>query len=191
MIGTTLRTVLALTALGITAVVLASTPAKAQNQNMEVIHHPNYDKNVFMPFVPAIKIKSGKILWDRELFRQDGSKTEAVHQKAGLVFPAVLIEGAPQAEVAVPRKEGVGQPVQDGLTALQTSIDVASLAPNAGAGRAAKPASKRPAARAVPRRGSTTACSCWIAGACKRSTAWRGSKARSTRRSTTKTTEPS
>src|SRR5262249_710578 len=40
---------------GKTAVVLASTPAKAQNQNMEVIHHPNYDKNVFMPFVPAIK----------------------------------------------------------------------------------------------------------------------------------------
>jgi hypothetical protein len=27
------------------------------------IHHPNNDKNVFMPFVPAIKIKSGKILW--------------------------------------------------------------------------------------------------------------------------------
>src|SRR5205807_9131110 len=63
MIGTTLRTVPALTVLGITAAVLASTPAKAQNQNMEVIHHPNYDKNVFMPFVPAIKIKSGKLLW--------------------------------------------------------------------------------------------------------------------------------
>ena len=63
MIGTTLRTVLALTALGITAVVLASTPAKAQNQNMEVIHHPDYDKTVFMPFVLAIKIKSGKLLW--------------------------------------------------------------------------------------------------------------------------------
>ena len=62
MIGTTLRTVLALTTLGITAVVLASTPANAQSQNMEVIHHPNYDKNVFMPFVPAIKIKSGKLL---------------------------------------------------------------------------------------------------------------------------------
>src|SRR5262249_2341200 len=31
-------------------------------QNMEVIHHPNYDKGVFMPFVPAIKIKSGKLL---------------------------------------------------------------------------------------------------------------------------------
>ncbi len=30
---------------------------------MEVIHHPNYDRTVFMPFVPAIKIKSGKILW--------------------------------------------------------------------------------------------------------------------------------
>jgi 2-iminobutanoate/2-iminopropanoate deaminase len=63
MIRTTLRTVLALTMLGITAAVLASTPTKAQNQNMEVVHHPNYDKNVFMPFVPAIKIKSGKLLW--------------------------------------------------------------------------------------------------------------------------------
>ena len=63
MIGTTLRTVLALAMLGITAVVLASTPATAQNQNMEVIHHPNYDKSVFMPFVPTIKIKSGKLLW--------------------------------------------------------------------------------------------------------------------------------
>jgi enamine deaminase RidA (YjgF/YER057c/UK114 family) len=30
---------------------------------MEIIHHPNYDRTVFMPFVPAIKIKSGKILW--------------------------------------------------------------------------------------------------------------------------------
>src|SRR5438045_2852419 len=63
MIRTTLRTMLALTPVGITAVILASTPAKAQNQNMEVIHHPNYDRNVFMPFVPAIKIKSGKVLW--------------------------------------------------------------------------------------------------------------------------------
>jgi 2-iminobutanoate/2-iminopropanoate deaminase len=60
---TTLRAVLALAMLAITAAVLAPTPAKAQNQNMEVIHHPNYDKNVFMPFVPAIKIKSGKLLW--------------------------------------------------------------------------------------------------------------------------------
>jgi 2-iminobutanoate/2-iminopropanoate deaminase len=47
----------------ISLAILASAPANAQNQNMEVIHHPNYDKNVFMPFVPAIKIKSGKILW--------------------------------------------------------------------------------------------------------------------------------
>jgi enamine deaminase RidA (YjgF/YER057c/UK114 family) len=36
-----------------------TTPSK----HLEVIHHPNYDKTVFMPFVPAIKIKSGKILW--------------------------------------------------------------------------------------------------------------------------------
>src|SRR5246127_5824990 len=63
MIRTTLRVALTLTMLGVMAAALASTPAKAQNQNMEVIHHPNYDKNVFMPFVPAIKIKSGKLLW--------------------------------------------------------------------------------------------------------------------------------
>jgi len=63
MIRTTRRVVLALTMLGITAAVLSSTSAQAQNQNMEVIHHPNYDKNVFMPFVPAIKIKGGKLLW--------------------------------------------------------------------------------------------------------------------------------
>ncbi|PYR98889.1 MAG: hypothetical protein DMG12_21570 [Acidobacteria bacterium] len=33
------------------------------NQHMEVVHHPNYDRTVVMPFVPAIKIKSGKLLW--------------------------------------------------------------------------------------------------------------------------------
>ena len=33
------------------------------NSHMEVVHHPNYDRNVFMPFVPAIKITGGKILW--------------------------------------------------------------------------------------------------------------------------------
>src|SRR5262249_42384934 len=63
MTRTPLPAVLAPARLPITAVVLAPTPAKAQNQNMEVIHHPNYDKSVFMPFVPAIKIKSGKLLW--------------------------------------------------------------------------------------------------------------------------------
>jgi enamine deaminase RidA (YjgF/YER057c/UK114 family) len=55
-------------AAGVTGLVLAfaafsARPATAQNQHMEIIHHPNYDKNVFMPFVPAIRIKSGKILW--------------------------------------------------------------------------------------------------------------------------------
>src|SRR6201988_3246350 len=63
MIRTTLRVALTLTMLGVMAAALASTPAEAQNQHMEVIHHPDYDKSVFMPFVPAIKIKSGKILW--------------------------------------------------------------------------------------------------------------------------------
>jgi 2-iminobutanoate/2-iminopropanoate deaminase len=37
--------------------------AFSQNQHMEVVHQPNYDKSVSMPFVPAIKINSGKILW--------------------------------------------------------------------------------------------------------------------------------
>jgi 2-iminobutanoate/2-iminopropanoate deaminase len=31
--------------------------------HLEVIHHPNYDKGVFMPFSPAIKVKSGKLVW--------------------------------------------------------------------------------------------------------------------------------
>jgi enamine deaminase RidA (YjgF/YER057c/UK114 family) len=38
-------------------------PAPAQNQNLETIHHPNYDRTVNMPYVPAIKINGGKLLW--------------------------------------------------------------------------------------------------------------------------------
>src|SRR3982074_531346 len=34
-----------------------------RGHNLEIVHPPNYDKTVFMPFSPAIKIKSGKILW--------------------------------------------------------------------------------------------------------------------------------
>ena len=46
------------------AFALAAAPAFAQSgNNLEIVHHPNYDKSVFMPFSPAIKIKSGKILW--------------------------------------------------------------------------------------------------------------------------------
>ena len=65
------RSALALAALGVSAASFAPT-ALAQSapgvdttpsKHMEIIHHPNYDKTVFMPFVPAIKIKSGKILW--------------------------------------------------------------------------------------------------------------------------------
>jgi enamine deaminase RidA (YjgF/YER057c/UK114 family) len=55
---------LALFALALGSVAAAtSLPAQAQNQHMDIIHHPNYDRGVFMPFVPGIKIKSGKILW--------------------------------------------------------------------------------------------------------------------------------
>ena len=65
MIRTTMSPHIALlcAGLGISLSMIAAAPANAQNQNMEIIQHPNYDKNVFMPFVPAIKIKSGKILW--------------------------------------------------------------------------------------------------------------------------------
>ncbi len=42
---------------------LASAAAAQSGNNLEIIHHPNYDKSVFMPFSPAIKVKSGKILW--------------------------------------------------------------------------------------------------------------------------------
>jgi 2-iminobutanoate/2-iminopropanoate deaminase len=56
-----------LTVSGFTATMLASAhaqaPAPTPSPHMEVIHHPNYDKSVNMPFSPAIKIKSGKILW--------------------------------------------------------------------------------------------------------------------------------
>jgi enamine deaminase RidA (YjgF/YER057c/UK114 family) len=58
-----LRIALGLAVLGFGLTALAPAPAAAQNQHMEIIHHPNYDKTVFMPFVPGIKIKSGKLLW--------------------------------------------------------------------------------------------------------------------------------
>jgi 2-iminobutanoate/2-iminopropanoate deaminase len=42
----------------------AAPAARAQSgDNLEIVHHPNYDKSVFMPFSPAIKIKSGRLLW--------------------------------------------------------------------------------------------------------------------------------
>jgi hypothetical protein len=50
----------------VVALILTSlaAPAAAQSgNNLEIIHHPNYDKSVFMPFSPAIKVKSGKLLW--------------------------------------------------------------------------------------------------------------------------------
>ena len=59
-----MRAAAGLAALGLAAMLLAPAPAVAQSgDHLETIHHPNYDKNVFMPFSPALKIKSGKILW--------------------------------------------------------------------------------------------------------------------------------
>ena len=48
---------------GVFCLVLAAPPASAQSEHLEVVHHPNYDATVSMPFVPAIKVKSGKLLW--------------------------------------------------------------------------------------------------------------------------------
>jgi hypothetical protein len=59
-----LRMSATLAALSFGALALCATPSQAQSGNhLETIHHPNYDKSVFMPFAPAIKIKSGKLLW--------------------------------------------------------------------------------------------------------------------------------
>jgi 2-iminobutanoate/2-iminopropanoate deaminase len=33
------------------------------NEHLEVIHHADRDRTVAMPYVPAIKIRSGKLLW--------------------------------------------------------------------------------------------------------------------------------
>ena len=44
-------------------IAFASAAFAQSGNNLEIIHHPNYYKSVFMPFSPAIKIKSGKILW--------------------------------------------------------------------------------------------------------------------------------
>jgi len=60
--GTTLAVCLGLWFVAASALA-QNPPAPAQNQNMEVIHHPNYDPTVNMPYVPAIKITSGKLLW--------------------------------------------------------------------------------------------------------------------------------
>jgi len=47
----------------VTIFLLVPLSAQNQNRHMEVVHHPNYDRSVFMPYVPAIKINSGKLLW--------------------------------------------------------------------------------------------------------------------------------
>jgi 2-iminobutanoate/2-iminopropanoate deaminase len=36
---------------------------QTQSEHLEVIHHADYDRGLFMPFVPALKVKSGKLLW--------------------------------------------------------------------------------------------------------------------------------
>ena len=58
------RTAAGLFNAGVLCLVLAARPASAQSgEHLEAIHHPNYDTTISMPFVPAIKVKSGKLLW--------------------------------------------------------------------------------------------------------------------------------
>jgi hypothetical protein len=57
-----IKSTLALAALGVSAVLYVpaamaqSTPVvdTTPSKHLEIIHHPDYDKTVFMPFVPAI-----------------------------------------------------------------------------------------------------------------------------------------
>jgi enamine deaminase RidA (YjgF/YER057c/UK114 family) len=60
---TNMGTVISSAAVALGLTLLLRSPAFSQNQHMEAVHQPNYDKSVSMPFVPAIKINSGKILW--------------------------------------------------------------------------------------------------------------------------------
>ena len=58
-----MKPALAARAAFLAALAFASAAAAQSGNNLEIINHPNYDKSVFMPFSPAIKVKSGKILW--------------------------------------------------------------------------------------------------------------------------------
>ena len=53
----------------------ATSAAWGQSGNhLEIVHHPNYDKSVFMPFSPAIKIKSGKVRVTRAVAAVDAGQ---------------------------------------------------------------------------------------------------------------------
>ena len=41
----------------------AGQTAAAPSEHIEVVHHPGFDKTVNMPFVPAIRVASGRMLW--------------------------------------------------------------------------------------------------------------------------------
>ena len=44
-------------------VVTALSASAQSGEHLETIHHPGYDAAISMPFVPAIKVTSGKLLW--------------------------------------------------------------------------------------------------------------------------------
>ena len=54
---------LAAVALASACALIAPVALAQSGEHLEVINHPNYDKSVFMPFSPALKVKSGKLLW--------------------------------------------------------------------------------------------------------------------------------
>ena len=58
------RTAAGLLLAGVLFLLLAARSASAQSsEHLEPVHHPNFDTSVVMPFVPAIKVKSGKLVW--------------------------------------------------------------------------------------------------------------------------------
>ena len=49
---------------GAFCLMLVARPASPQSsERLEAVHHPGYDTTISMPFVPAIKVNSGKLLW--------------------------------------------------------------------------------------------------------------------------------
>ena len=65
---TTRIPVLAVGLLASAAMLASPAPSAAQtaatpSEHIEAVHHPGFDKTVNMPFVPAIRVASGKMLW--------------------------------------------------------------------------------------------------------------------------------
>ena len=52
-----------LTRITIAGAMLVGVGSSTTAQDLKVINHPNYDRSVNMPYVPAIEVTGGKLLW--------------------------------------------------------------------------------------------------------------------------------